>query len=67
MKNSTDALIMAELEQALSTRATEARVYHTSTCYDKLAEGCKILVDMVYIERHNQVAGMVQRNSYGEY
>ena len=28
MKDSTEALIMAAQEQALSTRAVEARVYH---------------------------------------
>ncbi|TWW67382.1 hypothetical protein D4764_02G0004230 [Takifugu flavidus] len=79
LKDSTEALIMAAQEQALSTRAIEARVYHTRQdprcrlCGDApetvqhITAGCKMLAGKAYMERHNQVAGIVYRNICTEY
>ncbi|TWW69428.1 ATP-dependent Clp protease proteolytic subunit, mitochondrial [Takifugu flavidus] len=79
LKDSTEALLMAAQEQALSTRATEARVYHTRQdprcrlCGDApetvqhITAGCKMLAGKAYMERHNQVAGIVYRNICTEY
>ncbi|TWW75426.1 hypothetical protein D4764_13G0000880 [Takifugu flavidus] len=64
--NSTEALLMAAQEQALRTRAIEARVYHTRQdprcrlCGDApetvqhITAGCKMLAGKAYMERHNQ-------------
>ncbi|TWW62748.1 hypothetical protein D4764_04G0013950 [Takifugu flavidus] len=78
LKDSTEALIMAAQEQALSTRAIEARVYHTRPdprcrlCGDvpdvqHITAGCKMLAGKAYMERHNQVAGIVYRNICTKY
>ncbi|TWW62315.1 hypothetical protein D4764_04G0009620 [Takifugu flavidus] len=79
LKDSTEALLMAAQEQALSTRAIEARVYHTRQdprcrlCGDApetaqhITTGCKMVAGKAYIERHNKVAGIVYRNIYTEY
>ncbi|TWW53461.1 uncharacterized protein LOC130519722 [Takifugu flavidus] len=67
---------MAAQEQALSTRAIEARVYQTRQdprCGDApetvqhITAGCKMLAGKAYMERHNQVAGIVYRNICTEY
>ena len=79
LKDSTEALIMAAQEQALSTRSIEAGVYHTRQdprcrlCKDApetiqhITAGCKMLAGKAYMERHNQVAGIVYRNICAEY
>ncbi|TWW59398.1 hypothetical protein D4764_06G0009280 [Takifugu flavidus] len=70
---------MAAQKQALSTRAIEARVYHTrqdprcGLCGDApeivqhITAGCRMLAGKAYMERHNQVAGIVYRNICTEY
>ncbi|TWW59309.1 hypothetical protein D4764_06G0008390 [Takifugu flavidus] len=70
---------MAAQEQALRTRAIEARVYHTRQdprcrlCGDApetvqhITAGCKMLAGKAYMEWHNQVAGIVYRNICTEY
>ncbi len=77
LKDITEALIIAAQEQALNTRSIEA--YHTRQdpwcrlCKDTLetaqhiTAGCKVLAGKAYIERHNQVAGIVYRNICAEY
>ena len=79
LKDSTEALIMAAQEQALSTRSVEAGIYKTRQdprcrlCKEHpetvqhITSGCKILAGNKYTERHNQVAGMVHRNICKEY
>ena len=79
LKDSTEALIMAAQEQALSTRSVEAGIYKTRQdprcrlCKEHpetvqhITSGCKILAGNKYTERHNQVAGMVHRNICIEY
>ncbi|TWW73493.1 hypothetical protein D4764_15G0008870 [Takifugu flavidus] len=79
LKDSTEALLMAPQEQALSTKAIEARVYHTTEdpgcrlCGDApetvqhITAGCKMFAGKAYMERHNQVAGIVYRNICTEY
>ncbi|TWW69263.1 hypothetical protein D4764_18G0000690 [Takifugu flavidus] len=79
LKDSTEALLMAAQEQALNTRAIEARVYHSRQdhrcrlCGDApetvqhITAGCKMLAGKAYMERHNQVAGIVYRNICTEY
>ncbi|XP_051920732.1 uncharacterized protein LOC127600296 isoform X1 [Hippocampus zosterae] len=81
LKDSTEALILAAQEQALSTRAIEAQIYHTRQdprCRCRLCKeapetiqhitaGCKMLAGKAYMERHNQVAGIVYRNICAEY
>ena len=79
LKDSTEALIMAAQEQALNTRAIEAQIYHTRQdprcrlCKEApetiqhITAGCKMLAGKAYMERHNQVAGIVYRNICVEY
>ncbi|KAK7930437.1 hypothetical protein WMY93_006832 [Mugilogobius chulae] len=79
LKDSTEALILAAQEQALSTRAIEAQIYHTRQdprcrlCKEApetvqhITAGCKMLAVKAYMERHNQVAGIVYRNICAEY
>lgn len=79
LKDSTEALIMAAQEQALNTRSIEAGVYHTRQdprcrlCKEApetvqhITAGCKMLAGKAYLERHNQVAGIVYRNICTEY
>ena len=79
LKDSTEALIVAAQEQALSTRSVEAGIYKTRKdprcrlCKEHpetvqhITRGCKILAGNKYMERHNQIAGMVHRNIYKEY
>uniref|UniRef100_A0A3B5PPD0 Reverse transcriptase domain-containing protein n=1 Tax=Xiphophorus maculatus TaxID=8083 RepID=A0A3B5PPD0_XIPMA len=79
LKDSTEALILAAQEQALNTRAIEAQIYHTRQdprcrlCKEApetvqhITAGCKILAGKAYMERHNQVAGIVYRNICAEY
>ncbi|XP_051914448.1 uncharacterized protein LOC127596235 [Hippocampus zosterae] len=79
LKDSTEALILAAQEQALSTRAIEAQIYHTRQdprcrlCKEApetiqhITAGCKMLAGKAYMERHNQVAGIVYRNNCAEY
>ncbi|XP_051924320.1 uncharacterized protein LOC127602290 [Hippocampus zosterae] len=79
LKDSTEALILAAQEQALNTRAIEAQIYHTRQdprcrLYKEAPEtiqhitaGCKMLAGKAYMERHNQVAGIVYRNICAEY
>ncbi|TWW53997.1 hypothetical protein D4764_0291640, partial [Takifugu flavidus] len=70
---------MAAQEQALNTRAIEARVYHTTqdprcrlcgeapeTVQD-ITGWCKMLAGKAYMERHKQVAGIMYRNICTEY
>ena len=73
LKDSTEALITAAQEQALSTRAVEARIYHTrqdprcrmckgpDETITHLISGCAKLAGTSYTERHNQVALIVYR------
>ena len=79
LKDSTEALIMAAQEQALSTRAIEAQIYHTrqdprcrlckeaNETIQHITAGCKMLAGKAYMECHNQVAGIVYRNICAEY
>lgn len=79
LKDSTEALILAAQEQALGTRAIEAQIYHTRQdprcrlCKEApetvqhITAGCKMLAGKAYMERHNQVAGIVYRNICAEY
>ncbi|XP_055368940.1 uncharacterized protein LOC129604854 [Betta splendens] len=79
LKDSTEALILAAQEQALSTRAIEAQIYHTRQdprcrlCKEApetvqhITAGCKMLAGKAYMERHNQLAGIVYRNICAEY
>ncbi|KAK7886240.1 hypothetical protein WMY93_025861 [Mugilogobius chulae] len=79
LKDSTEALILAAQEQALSTRAIEAQIYHTRQdprcrlCKEApetiqhITAGCKMLAGKACMERHNQVAGIVYRNICAEY
>ena len=73
IRDNTEALIMAAQEQALKTRAIEAKIYHTrqdSKCrlcgendetIQHIVSGCKKLAGTAYTERHNQVALIVYR------
>ena len=70
LKDSTEALIMVAQEQALNTSSIEARVYHTRQ--DPRCRQCKDPTETeqhitAYMERHNQVAGIIHRNICGEY
>ena len=79
LKANTEALIMAAQEQALKTRVTETRIYHTrqdpkcrlckqqDETIQHIASGCQQLAGTAYTERHNQVAGIVYRNICTEY
>ncbi|KAF7670308.1 hypothetical protein LDENG_00271880, partial [Lucifuga dentata] len=77
LKDSTEALIIAAQEQALSTRSIEAGVYHSrqdpQLCKDApetvqhILAGCKMLAGTAYTERHNKVAGIVYRSICAEY
>ena len=79
LTDSTEALIMAAQEQAVSTRSIEAGVYHTrqdsrcKLCRDALetiqhiTAGCKMLAGRAYMERHNQLAGIVYGNFCAKY
>ena len=79
LKDSTEALIMAAQEKALNTRAIEAQIYHTrqdprcrlckesAETIQPITAGCKMLAKKAYMERHNQVAGIVYRNICAEY
>ena len=70
LKDSTEELIMAAQEQALSKRSIRAGVYNTRQdprcwlCKDAetvqhIMSGCKIQAGIMYMEHHNQVAGIV--------
>jgi hypothetical protein len=75
IRDNTEALIMAAQEQALKTRAIEAKIYHTSQnskcrlCGEQdetiqhIISGCKMLAGTAYTERLNQVALLVYRNN----
>ncbi|KAK7877546.1 hypothetical protein WMY93_031734 [Mugilogobius chulae] len=73
LKDSTEALILAAQEQALSTRTIEAQIYHTRQ--DPRCRLCKEAPEMVQhitagckmLERNNQVAVIVYRNICAEY
>ncbi|XP_078808275.1 uncharacterized protein LOC144994388 [Oryzias latipes] len=79
LQDSTEALILAAQEQALSTRAIEAQIYHTRQdprcrlCKEApetiqhITAGCKMLAGKACMERHNQVAGIIYRNMCAEY
>ena len=79
LADSTEALILAAQEQALGTRSIEAGVYHTrqdprcrlckdaSETVQHIVAGCKMQAGTAYTERHNQVAGIVDRNICSEY
>uniref|UniRef100_A0A3B3HW39 Reverse transcriptase domain-containing protein n=1 Tax=Oryzias latipes TaxID=8090 RepID=A0A3B3HW39_ORYLA len=79
LQDSTEALILAAQEQALSTRAIEAQIYHTRQdprcrlCKEApetiqhITAGCKMLAGKAYMERHNQVAGIIYRNVCAKY
>ncbi|XP_068176488.1 uncharacterized protein [Antennarius striatus] len=79
LTDSTEALIMAAQEQALSTRAIEANIYHSRSdprcrlCKEApesvqhVVAGCKMLASSAYMERHNQVAVIVYRNICTQY
>ncbi|XP_078022977.1 uncharacterized protein LOC144462717 [Epinephelus lanceolatus] len=79
LTDSAEALIITAQEQALSTRAIEARVYHSRSdqrcrlCKDApetvqhIVAGCKMQAGSAYMERHNQVAGIVYRNICTQY
>ena len=79
LRDSTEALIMAAQEQALGTRAIEAKIYKSRSdprcrlCKDAPATvqhiivGCKMLASSAYMERHNQVDGIVYRNICTQY
>jgi hypothetical protein len=74
IRDSTEALIMAAQEQALKTRAIEAKIYHTrqdprcrlckqhDETVQHITSGCTQLAGTAYTERHNQVALIVYRN-----
>ena len=74
LKANTEALIMAAQEQALKTRAIQAKIYKThqnprcrlcnehDETVQHITSGCKQLAGTAYTERHNQVAGIVYRN-----
>ena len=65
LKDSTEALIVVAQEQALSTRAIEAGVYHIrqdpksrlwkegSEIVQSIVVGCKMQADTAYMESHN--------------
>jgi len=69
----------AGVEQALSTRVIEAWVYHirqdprcrlckeASETVQPIVVGCKMQAGMAYMERYNQVAGIVYRNICADY
>ena len=73
LKDNTEALILAAQEQALKTRAIEAKIYKTRQdpkcrlCNEQdetiqhIISGCKQLAGTAYTERHNQVANMIYR------
>lgn len=75
LKNSTEAIIMAAQEQAVSTSLIEGGVYHTTQdpkcrlCKDApetvqlVTVGCEIQAGTAYRERYNQVAGTVFRGT----
>lgn len=77
--DSTEALIRAAHDQALSTRLIEAGFYHTKQdsrcrlCNDgnerirHITGGCNMLAGRASMERHNQVAGIVQQNVCAQY
>ncbi|XP_078017068.1 uncharacterized protein LOC144458442 [Epinephelus lanceolatus] len=79
LTDSTEALIIAAQEQALSKRAREARVYHSRSdprcrlCKDAsetvqhIVAGCTMQAGSAYMERHNQVPGIVYRNICTQY
>ena len=79
LTDSTEALILAEQEQALGTRWIDAGLYHTrqdprcrlckdaSETVQHIVAGCKMQAGTAYTERHNQVAGIVYRNICSEY
>ena len=70
---------MVAQEKALSTRAIEARVYQIRQdprcrlCKEvpetvkNIVAGCKMQAGSAYMERNNQVAGIVFRNICAEY
>ncbi|CAK6954711.1 zinc-binding domain-containing protein%2C partial [Scomber scombrus] len=80
LKDSTEELIVAAQEQALSTRSIKAGVYHTRQdprcrlhkdapqTVQHIIAGCKMQAGTAYIEHHNQVAGIVYSNicTYGQ-
>lgn len=73
LKDNTEALILAAQEQALKTRAIEAKIYKTRQdpkcrlCNEQdetiqhIISGCKQLAGTAYTERHNQVANIIYR------
>ncbi|XP_078791071.1 uncharacterized protein LOC111949134 [Oryzias latipes] len=79
LQDRLEALILAAQEQALSTRAIEAQIYHTRQdprcrlCKEvpetiqHITAGCKMLAGKAYMERHNQVAGIIYMNMCAKY
>ena len=73
LKDSTEALIMAEQEQALNTRLIEAKVNQTrqdprcrlykegTETVQHIPAGCKMLAGKEYMERHKQIVGIIHR------
>ncbi len=78
-QDNTEALITAAQEQALNTRAIQAKIYKTHAnpkcrmCNEHdetvqhITSGCKQLAGTAYMEWHNQVAGIIHRNICKEY
>lgn len=74
LKDSTEALIVAAQEWALSARSREVEVYHSRgdprcrLCKDDpgtvqhLDAECKMLAGTANAEKHNKVTGMVYRS-----
>ena len=74
LKDKIEALFMTSQEQALSTRALEARVSHTrqdlgcrlgkeaSETLQHIVTECWMQASTAYMEYHNQVAGILYRN-----
>ncbi|CAJ0940348.1 unnamed protein product [Ranitomeya imitator] len=68
LRDSTEALIIAAQEQALSTRSIEAGIYHTrqdprcklcSETIQHIVAGCKMQAGTAYTKRHNQSESLV--------
>ncbi len=75
-KDSTDELIMAAQEQALSTRSLEAGAGQEPRCrlfkdapetVQHIVTGCKMQTETAYMGRHNHEARPVYRNIRSEY
>ncbi|KAK1794367.1 hypothetical protein P4O66_011255, partial [Electrophorus voltai] len=78
LTDSNEALIMAAQEQVLNTRSVEAGIYTKQYPGCRLGKdaletiqhitvGCKMLAGREYMEGHNEVAGIVYRNTCATY